>query len=74
MWMSKFREGALKAWETRRRRGWKRESLDEKAKRLVELAKKRGKKRLVKMLQHRYRSKARRRQVIEQAEEVLLGE
>lgn len=72
--MSKFHEAAKKAWETRRKRGWKRETLDEKAERLLRIAEKRGKKRFVKMLKHRYRSKARRRQIIEQIEEALLNE
>jgi len=70
---NKFSQGARKAWQTRRKRGWKRKSLDDKAQELLIIAKKLKKKRFIKALQHRYRSKARRRQVIQAIEEELMG-
>jgi len=69
----KFSQGARKAWQTRRKQGWKRKTLNDKAQELLVIAKKLKKKRFVKALQHRYRSKARRRQVIQAIEDELVG-
>jgi len=68
----KFHQGARKAWQTRRKHKWKRKTLDDKAQELLVIARKLKKKRVIKALQHRYRSKARRRQVIQEIEEELM--
>jgi hypothetical protein len=71
--MSKFHEGAKKAWATRKKKGWKRKSLQDERQELIRLAEKKNKKRLAKQLGHRYRSNARLRQVVEEAKEILYG-
>lgn len=69
--MVEMSKGAKKAWATRRKKKWKRKSLDDKVQELLVIAKKKKKKRLVKALEHRYRSNARRRQVVQEIKEAL---
>ena len=73
--MSKYREGARKAWATRKRKGWKRKTVEDRKLELLGVARKKLKgaalKQANKWLQHRFRSKSREADMVAHYEDVL---
>jgi hypothetical protein len=76
--MSKFSQGAKKAWQTRRKKGWRRKTRADRKAELLRLARLNLKgsrlRTAERVLSHRYRSHAKMDQVLKKYEEMFSEE